>query len=169
MKHIAGWFRRNNTIMAQAKDLSRQLQEAWAENALLTFANETLIANAENMVDQLHRVARERFSERAHRLTIEQQYSNLQDEYLRLQQITVASVEDCHVEREKRLEAEDRLLDYHLDGPTEEELGDWKAAYYNICDQLNRVTRERFQERKLRLAAEKLRDVYLEQLENEEE
>ena len=68
MKHIAGWFRRNNTIMAQAKDLSRQLQEAWAENALLTFANETLIANAENMVDQLHRVARERDNERKLRL-----------------------------------------------------------------------------------------------------
>jgi len=121
MNKLFYYFASKKLLMAQAKDLGRQLQEAWAENALLTFANETLIANAENMVDQLHRVARERFSERAHRLTIEQQYSNLQDEYLRLQQITVASVEDCHAER------------------------------------------------KLRMEAEKLRDVYLEQLENEEE
>ena len=68
---FSGWFRRNNTIMAQAKDLSRQLQEAWNENALLTFANETLIANAENMVDQLHRVARERDQERKKRQTWE--------------------------------------------------------------------------------------------------
>ena len=169
MKHIAGWFRRNNTIMAQAKDLQRQWQEMREESAAWEEGYYEREQAYNNLADQLHRVSRERDNERAHRLTIEQQYSNLQDEHLRLQQITVASVEDCHVEREKRLEAEDRLLDYHLDGPTEEELGDWKAAYYNICDQLNRVTRERFQERKLRLAAEKLRDVYLEQLKNEEE
>ena len=38
-----------------------------------------------------------------------------------------------------------------------------------LRDQLHRVARERDNERKLRLEAEKLRDVYLEQLENEEE
>ena len=35
--------------------------------------------------------------------------------------------------------------------------------------QLRRLSRERFQERELRMAAEELRDTYLEQLENEEE
>ena len=38
-----------------------------------------------------------------------------------------------------------------------------------VTEQLRRVSRERFEERELRLAAEELRDVYLEQLENEEE
>ena len=38
-----------------------------------------------------------------------------------------------------------------------------------LQEQLHRVARERDNERKLRLEAEKLRDVYLEQLENEEE
>ena len=134
MKRIAGWFRRNNTIMAQAKDLSRQLQEAWEVSAGYKEGYDERGKSCDYLQDQLHRVTRERDNE-----------------------------------RKMRMEAEDRLLDYHPDGPTEEELGDWKAAYYNICDQLNRVTRERFQERKLRLEAEKLRDVYLEQLENEEE
>ena len=35
--------------------------------------------------------------------------------------------------------------------------------------QLRRLSRERYQERELRMAAEELRDVYLEQLANEEE
>ena len=93
MKHIAGWFRRNNTIMAQAKDLSRQLQEAWDEQERLDKASRWLWRRA--------------------------------TEYL----------------KEK---------DY-------------------LQEQLHRVARERDNERKLRLEAEKLRDVYLEQLENEEE
>ena len=48
----------------------------------------------------------------------------------------------------------------------------WILAHTNkeyTRDQLHRVARERDNERKLRLEAEKLRDVYLEQLENEEE
>ena len=71
MKHIAGWFRRNNTIMAQAKDLSRQLQEAWGERDGLVqaYAN-TLSANA-SVRAQLHRVARERDQERKKRLAAE--------------------------------------------------------------------------------------------------
>ena len=84
MKHIAGWFRRNNTLMAQAKDLARQLQEAWdankaldGNNALLTFANETLIANAENMAVQIHRVARERDEERRLRLEAEKKHRDI--------------------------------------------------------------------------------------------
>ena len=90
MKHIAGWFRRNNTIMAQAKDLGRQLQEAWDE--CVTLGDHIVAANL---------------------------YSMEQSDYL--------------------------------------------------TDQLHRVARERDNERKLRLEAEKLRDVYLEQLKNEEE
>jgi len=39
----------------------------------------------------------------------------------------------------------------------------------SLARQLRRLSRERFQERELRLAAEELRDEYLEQLENEEE
>ena len=38
-----------------------------------------------------------------------------------------------------------------------------------VTEQLRRVSRERFEERELRLAAEDRRDVYLEQLANEEE
>ena len=38
-----------------------------------------------------------------------------------------------------------------------------------LRNQLSRLSRERYQERELRLAAEELRDEYLEQLENEEE
>ena len=93
MKHIAGWFRRNNTIMAQAKDLSRQLTEAWDEQERLEKAFDWASVRA--------------------------------TEY-----------------REER--------DY-------------------LQEQLHRVARERDNERKLRLEAEKLRDVYLEQLDNEEE
>ena len=39
----------------------------------------------------------------------------------------------------------------------------------SLTKQLLRLSRERYQERELRLAAEELRDEYLEQLENEEE
>ena len=38
-----------------------------------------------------------------------------------------------------------------------------------LRNQLSRLSRERYQERELRLAAEELRDTYLEQLANEEE
>jgi len=93
MKHIADWFRRNNTIMAQAKDLGRQLQEAWD--------------------------ARE----------------------------------------ESETWGSNWKLAYH----------ERDRAYNNLTLQLHRVARERDNERKLRLEAEKLRDVYLEQLDNEEE
>ena len=78
MKHIAGWFRRNNTIMAQAKDLSRQLQEAWDEGDKLS---DNLVDSwdyAGNLLVQLHRVARERDNERKLRLEAEK----LRDVYL---------------------------------------------------------------------------------------
>ena len=78
MKHIAGWFRRNNTIMAQAKDLSRQLQEAWDENDSLDRAYDIVCeqvrreeSNHNYTTSQLHRVARERDQERKKRLAAE--------------------------------------------------------------------------------------------------
>ena len=55
-------------------------------------------------------------------------------------------------------------LDSHIEMVEEHRL-----AGTSLRDQLHRVARERDNERKLRLEAEKLRDVYLEQLENEEE
>ena len=83
MKHIAGWFRRNNTIMAQAKDLSRQLQEAWdARGDLEMHLDDCQLnyfakcADYDSVVNQLHRVARERDNERKLRLEAE---GNLQD------------------------------------------------------------------------------------------
>ena len=58
----------------------------------------------------------------------------------------------------------------------EKDVHNWKRSaqvyqsdYEYVKDMLHRVARERDNERKLRLEAEKLRDVYLEQLENEEE
>ena len=75
---IRYWLSSKRRQMAKLHDLQRQLQEAWDErcatvgiNALLEFANETLITNAENMAEQLHRVARERDQERKKRQTWE--------------------------------------------------------------------------------------------------
>ena len=104
---ISGWFRRNNTIMAQAKDLSRQLTEAWYEIEMEKAIGVESVAENVSVLTQLHRVARERDQE-----------------------------------REKRLAAEDALLDYHLDKREEDEL-------------------ER--------AADELVDMYLEEADNEEE
>ena len=71
MKHIAGWFRRNNTLMAQAKDLARQLQEAWDKISGLREANDLLTTDRDYLRDQLHRLARERDEERRLRLEAE--------------------------------------------------------------------------------------------------
>ena len=94
MKHIAGWFRRNNTIMAQAKDLSRQLQDAWDERDKFEKdfkdwkrSAQIYHSDYEYVKEMLHRVARERDQE-----------------------------------RKKRLAAEDALLDYYLDKREEDEL-----------------------------------------------
>ena len=57
---IAGWFRRNNTLMAQAKDLARQLQEAWKDNKKLSEDLEAILARYDSIRTQFHRVARER-------------------------------------------------------------------------------------------------------------
>ena len=68
---ISGWFRRNNTLMAQAKDLSRQLQEAWREEGKWQDLCYTSMDEANNLTLQLHRVARERDQEREKRLAAE--------------------------------------------------------------------------------------------------
>ena len=78
MKHIAGWFRRNNTLMAQAKDLQRQLQEAWDAEKALRVMNGELLDTQLSLTSQLHRLSRERFQERELRLAAEE----LRDTYL---------------------------------------------------------------------------------------
>ena len=102
MKHIAGWFRRNNTIMAQAKDLSRQLTEAWYEIDALAQGNTAYAKEVTSTRDHLHRVARERDQERKKRLaaedarfdrymvgdkTLKEAANELRDEYLKSVQI----------------------------------------------------------------------------------
>ena len=79
MKHIAGWFRRNNTLMAQAKDLARQLQEAWHSKDMSHAVSVELLASNDSLKSQLHRVARERDEERRLRLEAE---DGLRDRYM---------------------------------------------------------------------------------------
>ena len=150
MKHIAGWFRRNNTIMAQAKDLSRQLQEAWDEDDKLS---DNLVDSwdyAGDLLVQLHRVARERDNE-----------------------------------RKLRLEAEDKLLDYHLDKDADpmdgpefiwvhlnhpcREIDVWYVTQPEEAKIAKRQGYIPLTTLRLIYAAEELRDAYLEELENEEE
>ena len=71
LRNTSGWFRRNNTIMAQAKDLSRQLREAWNDVERLEVYADSADSTADNLRDQLHRVARERDQEREKRLAAE--------------------------------------------------------------------------------------------------
>ena len=81
MKHIAGWFRRNNTLMAQAKDLARQLQEAWDKASHWKSIAHELDDMHECAIEQLHRVARERDEERRLKQDAEDM---LLDSYLRI-------------------------------------------------------------------------------------
>ena len=143
MKHIAGWFRRNNTIMAQAKEHRRRLQEL-GELYIKEFDRAIYLR------EQLHRVARERDNE-----------------------------------RKLRLEAEDRLLDYHLDkrerkdDPYDELIlavakkhpGETRheTALRYIMERENQECRVAMSNNKVEQAAEELRDTYLEKQENEEE
>ena len=160
MKHIAGWFRRNNTIMAQAKDLSRQLQEAWAEQERLDKAFDwAAIKVAEcrkekdYLQEQLHRVARERYEERALKQAASKTAAKLAvelvDAYKEIKYYKDSSYSwrtAYEAEHTNRQQAEDALLDYHLDKREKDEEG--RAA-----------------DRGLEQAAGELRDVYL----NEEE
>ncbi len=93
MKRIRYWFTRKKVLMAQAKDLARQLQEAWDKTAHW----EAMALELEDMHDyvvlQLHRVARERDAERNLRLDAEDM---LLDSYLRRHEI---AEEDAAAER----------------------------------------------------------------------
>ena len=109
MKHIAGWFRRNNTIMAQAKDLSRQLQEAWDERDKFEKdfkdwkrSAQIYHSDYEYVKDMLHRVARERDKERKLRL---ETYEVCHD-----------AMNQIGAERRLRLAAEDARFDRYMVG-----------------------------------------------------
>ena len=71
LRNTSGWFRRNNTLMAQAKDLSRQLQEAWTVSDGYKEGYDVRGKSCDYLEDQLHRVARERDQERKKRLAAE--------------------------------------------------------------------------------------------------
>ena len=111
---ISGWFRRNNTLMAQAKDLSRQLQEAWDLNETLTEINIGHMENKEAiharhneindyLRDQLHRVSRERYEERERRLAEVEHMEEILDD-----------------ERTQMIDAQVALLDKYLTDNEEE-------------------------------------------------
>ena len=78
LRNTSGWFRRNNTIMAQAKDLQRQWQEMREESAGYKEGYDERGKSCDYLQDQLHRVARERDNERKLRLEAEK----LRDVYL---------------------------------------------------------------------------------------
>ena len=80
MKRMRYWLASKKLQMAQLHDLSRQLQEAWAECDTLGDHLVDSWDREECLREQLHRVARERDNE-----------------------------------RKLRLEAEDALLDKHID------------------------------------------------------
>ena len=71
LSKIHGWLRRNNTLMDQLKDLSRQLQEAWDVSAGYKEGYNERGKSCDYLEDQLHRVARERDQERKKRLAAE--------------------------------------------------------------------------------------------------
>ncbi len=146
MKHIAGWFRRNNVLMAQAKDLARQLQEAWdGERAWKQAADQWEIASkkwetaynlrGDNLTTQLHRVARERDQERELRLAAEEKYHEL-----------LYAVEKKHPNETRH-----------------------ETALRYIGERENQECRVAMSNERIEQVAEELRDTYLEQLENEEE
>ena len=151
MKHIAGWFRRNNTIMAQAKDLSRQLNEAWNDTERLEVYADSADSTADNLRDQLHRVARERDQERREKhdyMSASKMWETVYDQ-----------------ERKKWLAAEDALIDMYLDDNLREKLS---SAYWTghangrMCGG-NAISKEEASRCKDWL------DAYLEQADNEEE
>ena len=95
MNRTRYWLSSKKLQMAQLKDLSRQLQEAWDEQERLDNAFDWASMQAteceeqrDYLQDQLHRVARERDNE-----------------------------------RKLRLEAEGKLQDYHLDKREKDEEG----------------------------------------------
>ena len=108
MKRIRYYFASKKLQMAQLHDLQRQLQEAWNEQERLDNAFDWVSMQAteceeqmDYLQEQLHRVARERDQERKKRIDAEM--------------LTMEFI------REKRLEAEDRLLDRYLENADNEE------------------------------------------------
>ena len=78
MKHkIAGWFRRNNTLMAQAKDLQRQWQAMRDERDGWRIMYEGLSGTELYIRERLHSVARERDEERRLRLEAEKKHRDI--------------------------------------------------------------------------------------------
>ena len=111
---IAGWFRRNNTIMAQAKDLQRQWQEMRDENRSLKEKEAKFwgwyskqCESTNYLRDQLHRVARERDNE-----------------------------------RKLRLEAEDKMLDYHVEEPPVDQSAELERLADELADAYSEAEEE---------------------------
>ena len=87
MNKLFYYFASKKLLMAQAKDLSRQLQEAWdARDRLVTRLGycqdkyHAKLADYNGVLDQLHRVARERDNERRLRLEAEGKLQDYIDE-----------------------------------------------------------------------------------------
>ena len=164
MKHIAGWFRRNNTIMAQAKDLQRQWQEMRDEYGSLDNAYDIVCEqvrreeeNHNYTREQLHRVARERDNERELRL---EAYGVCQD-----------AMNQIGAERSLRLEAEGWCKDW--EGLVDTWIGiseRWESAF-NQADNLRLDLEEQLAEVRNRLieAEVALLDYHLDKREKDEE
>ena len=118
MKRIKRWLTSKRLLMAQMSDLSRQLTEAWYDLEEMQDARDVAREISVELAEQKH--------------------------YLQDQLHRVARERDQ--ERKLRLEAEDRLLDYHLDGREKneidrktdglcEEAQNWKDAYLQLNQQ----------------------------------
>ena len=72
MRHtIRYWFTKKKLMLAQLRDLQRQLQEAWDKCDTLITERALLAQDVDHLRNQLNRVARERFQERELRLAAE--------------------------------------------------------------------------------------------------
>ena len=154
------WLASKRLLMAQLHDLKRQLQEAWDEQKRLDKAFDFAAVKVAELRDK---------------------NDNLRDQLHR-----VARERDN--ERKLRLEAEDKLLDYHLDNEDDDvdPMDDPQFIWVHLnhpCREIDVWYVTQPEEAKiakrqgyiplttLRLiyAAEELRDAYLEELDNEEE
>ena len=168
MKHIAGWFRRNNTIMAQLHDLKRQLQEAWDEQERLDKAFDWAAIKVAEC--------------REERDYLQEQLQDERDESLRqaaAHDWMGTMIKDLRRDRDGARKSSDdgwSWVDDICGALGVEDVFD--AVKYiellkagNVClrDQLHRVARERDQEREKRLAAEDARiDYHLDKPSEEE-
>ena len=81
---IKGWLRRSSTLMAQAKDLARQLQEERDETRYYSdlcgdwaTLHKEIMMEKDNLQTQLARLARERYEERERRLAAEDKLAEM--------------------------------------------------------------------------------------------